>query len=553
MAGNTVKEMTTNFGKLDKFEGHDFRRWQKKMHFLLTTLKVIYVLTTPMPKLLEDATVEAIRIREKWENDDYICKSHILNGMSGSLFDVYTNVESAKELWDSLESKYMAEDSSSKKFLSLSVEDVREKIYSNPFFDEEIIPMEIDPHSFNVESYLIGSMPNHDSSIIISSKIDFLFDEFAGELTLLKSFLPGIDKTDCYPEKEIRLTKRLLYDNSSPRDEHLNTISAMESDEFIKSCVENLVPNPSESEGKNGCDVPAGFTTFSNALFDADYDSDSSDDQSLPDEDVPEKIFSNPLFDEEIIPMEIDPHSFNAESVLIKSTLNNDSSIIIPSKIDSLLDEFAGELILLKSIPPGIDKTDCHPEEETHFTKRLLYDNSSPHPPKEFVFDNSTADIKSFSPSPILIKDSDSHMEEIDLSLNPVEPNSKDFAKDVVEIISPTKEPQVLTVLPTHPTLQLNLKFQPSSESLFAYVVWIFLPFLVYSVVPCYLLSLRNEDIIFDPGICKSTFSKPDISHRCGIIKTFNTHRSHLNTFSMMFNGQNNPPLDVLLFHFYPP
>ncbi|GJX53062.1 zinc finger, CCHC-type containing protein [Tanacetum coccineum] len=63
MAGNTVKEMTTNFGKLDKFEGHDFRRWQKKMHFLLTTLKVVYVLTTPMPELLEDATVEAIRIR----------------------------------------------------------------------------------------------------------------------------------------------------------------------------------------------------------------------------------------------------------------------------------------------------------------------------------------------------------------------------------------------------------------------------------------------------------------------------------------------------------
>ncbi|GJS45047.1 zinc finger, CCHC-type containing protein [Tanacetum coccineum] len=118
MAGNTVKDMTTNFGKLDKFEGHDFRRWQKKMHFLLTTLKVVYVLTTPMPELLEDATVEAIRIRAKWENDDYICRGHILNGMSDSLFDVYTNVESAKELWDSLESKYMAEDSSSKKFLT---------------------------------------------------------------------------------------------------------------------------------------------------------------------------------------------------------------------------------------------------------------------------------------------------------------------------------------------------------------------------------------------------------------------------------------------------
>nr|GFC84995.1 hypothetical protein [Tanacetum cinerariifolium] len=67
--------------------------------------------------------------------------------------------------------------------------------------------MEIDQHSFNAESDLIGSIPNHDSSIIISSKIGYLFDEFAGELTLLKSFPPGIDETDCHPEKEIRLAK----------------------------------------------------------------------------------------------------------------------------------------------------------------------------------------------------------------------------------------------------------------------------------------------------------------------------------------------------------
>ncbi|GJU12173.1 hypothetical protein Tco_1134569 [Tanacetum coccineum] len=37
--------------------------------------------------------------------------------MSDSLFDIYQNVESSKELWDSLESKYMAEDASGKKFL----------------------------------------------------------------------------------------------------------------------------------------------------------------------------------------------------------------------------------------------------------------------------------------------------------------------------------------------------------------------------------------------------------------------------------------------------
>nr|GFB74590.1 hypothetical protein [Tanacetum cinerariifolium] len=63
-----------------------------------------------------------------------------------------------------------------------------------------------------------------------------------------------------------------LVDSLSMGNEHLNTIPATKSDEFIKSCVENLVPNPSESEGEDECDVPAGFTTFSNVLFDADYD-----------------------------------------------------------------------------------------------------------------------------------------------------------------------------------------------------------------------------------------------------------------------------------------
>ncbi|GJX15252.1 zinc finger, CCHC-type containing protein [Tanacetum coccineum] len=113
----SMKDMTSKFDKLDKFEGQDFRRWQKKMHFLLTTLKVVYVLSTPSPVWSENETLEATRKRMKWENDDYICRGHILNGMSDSLFDIYQNVESAKALWESLESKYMAEDASAKKFL----------------------------------------------------------------------------------------------------------------------------------------------------------------------------------------------------------------------------------------------------------------------------------------------------------------------------------------------------------------------------------------------------------------------------------------------------
>nr|GEU82276.1 reverse transcriptase domain-containing protein [Tanacetum cinerariifolium] len=48
---------------------------------------------------------------------------------------------------------------------------------------------------------------------------------------------------------------------------------------------------------------------------------------------------------------------------------------------------------------------------------------------------------------------------EYDCFLFKVEPNSREFTKDVVEDISPTKEPQVHNAFPTHPNLQLKMKF----------------------------------------------------------------------------------------------
>nr|GEX48250.1 hypothetical protein [Tanacetum cinerariifolium] len=215
-------------------------------------------------------------------------------------------------------------------------------------------------------------------------------------------------------------------------DEHFDTIPTMESNKFIKSSVEILVPNPSESGdlSDSECDVPAcdDFTTFSNLLFDADDYFSSSDDKSFSDEDILKEIYSNPLFDEEIISMH--PHHFNAESDLIESLLNHDSSIISFSlKIDSLLAEFAGELVLLKSILSRSDETDCDPEEEICLIEKLLYDNSSPRPPEEFISKNYDAAIESFSLSPIPVEDSDSLMEEIDLSFTldyPMPPSIED-------------------------------------------------------------------------------------------------------------------------------
>ncbi|GKD09536.1 hypothetical protein Tco_1189221 [Tanacetum coccineum] len=220
-------------------------------------------------------------------------------------------------------------------------------------------------------------------------------------------------------------------------DEHLDTILAMESNEVIKSSVENLIPIPSESEDASDgvCDLPvcddfpkSHLVSFSNPFFDINDDCTSSDDESFFEEDVLMenfKFFSNPLFDldEEIISTEVNLiqnevlesiNSFFAESNLIDSLLNRNTSIDSSSKIDSLLDEFAGELTLLKSIPPGIDDDNLDPEGEIHLVWRLLYDNSSPRPPEELNVENS---IESFSPSPIPVEDSDSLIEEIDLFL----------------------------------------------------------------------------------------------------------------------------------------
>nr|GFA88774.1 hypothetical protein [Tanacetum cinerariifolium] len=160
-----------------------------------------------------------------------------------------------------------------------------------------------------------------------------------------------------------------ITDSLSMGDEHLSTISKTESNELIKSSVENLVPNPSEYEDlsdiESECDVPVcnDFATFSNSLFDAYDNFSSSDDESFSDENVPKEIYSNPLFDKEIISIKIDPHHFNADSDLIKSLLNQDSLIISSPKFDSLLEEFSDELAHIDLIPLGINEADFDLEE----------------------------------------------------------------------------------------------------------------------------------------------------------------------------------------------
>ncbi|GKC80574.1 hypothetical protein Tco_1131348 [Tanacetum coccineum] len=207
------------------------------------------------------------------------------------------------------------------------------------------------------------------------------------------------------------------------------------------------------------------------------------------------------------IPPGIEYPCFNAESDLLESLLHRDTSINDSQKIDSLLDEFTGELTLPHSIPPGID-----PEGDILFLESLLYDNSSPRPPEEFNYENPT---ESFSPSPIPVEDSDSLMEEIDIFLDGdgsippgIEsddfdsedddnstsrpefesfhvdyPDSGDSTIDVVEDI-PVDVPNIL---PTHPALQLDFDFISSND-------------LGSDLNASSPSGDRNK--IYDPGIC---------------------------------------------------
>ncbi|GKA92762.1 hypothetical protein Tco_0814687, partial [Tanacetum coccineum] len=121
-------------------------------------------------------------------------------------------------------------------------------------------------------------------------------------------------------------------DNSlSMGDEHLDTIPETKSDKVIKSSVEDLVPIPSESEGifDNTCDVPS-----------------------------------------------CDKKHFDVESALMESLLNRDSPIVYSPKIDSFLEDFAGELAPINPIPQGIHEADFDPKEDIRLDDQMFYDDT---------------------------------------------------------------------------------------------------------------------------------------------------------------------------------
>nr|GEX95004.1 hypothetical protein [Tanacetum cinerariifolium] len=312
-------------------------------------------------------------------------------------------------------------------------------------------------------------------------------------------------------------------------DEHLDIILATKSDEVIKSSVKDLVSIPSESEGTPDtmCDVhlvnnptPLEAKDHFKIVINSKDDISSNDDESL--------------YNENIEYVEASPH----DSEVLHEKLLNVHLVI--ANIEALKDNPTPSSEFLTKSSSTSPKSFL---EETN-----TFHNSLPE------FENFCVDLEEIS-SDSTTTHSDIRegliLRKIKLLLFPPTDRSdfthEEFVDELAHIISPSENDcfyfrnlpdtgELISILnfkirENPSTTRVSLPVEDDRLSLLAYVVWIFLAYLTYPVIPPYLHSFRNEDTIFDPGITINRFYsfKPGLSHRCETFKKFNTHRSHLN------------------------
>ena len=112
--------MNQDFVKLDRFDGTNFTCWKDKLMFLLTALKIAYVLDPNLSKLPEPTDNDSDQHKaecKKRKEDEVVCMGHILNILSDCLYDLFTSMKSPKEIWEALEFKYKTEKQGADKFL----------------------------------------------------------------------------------------------------------------------------------------------------------------------------------------------------------------------------------------------------------------------------------------------------------------------------------------------------------------------------------------------------------------------------------------------------
>ncbi|GKB18530.1 hypothetical protein Tco_0852453 [Tanacetum coccineum] len=126
-ASNTV---ANHAERPEKFNGQNFKRWQQKMFFYLTTLGLARFLKETAPQVEppaegQSSNAQAVQAVEAWKHSDFLCHNYVLNGLIDPLYNVYCKTTTAKELWESLKHKYKTKDAGTKKFVVASFLDYK--------------------------------------------------------------------------------------------------------------------------------------------------------------------------------------------------------------------------------------------------------------------------------------------------------------------------------------------------------------------------------------------------------------------------------------------
>ena len=85
--------------KLKRFDGINFVRWKDKMMFMLTTLKISYILDLNLLEIFASTFEDNDQLnvkRKKQDEDELLCRCHILNNLSDCLYDLCTSKRGRK-------------------------------------------------------------------------------------------------------------------------------------------------------------------------------------------------------------------------------------------------------------------------------------------------------------------------------------------------------------------------------------------------------------------------------------------------------------------------
>ncbi|MCI44705.1 gag-pol polyprotein, partial [Trifolium medium] len=97
-----------------EFDGQNFKRWQERVYSILDMYSVANALSESKP-----ATTATEKVTEQWTHANRVCRCTILSTLSNELFDVYCSYKEAKEIWDSMATKYTAEDANTPNYTTL--------------------------------------------------------------------------------------------------------------------------------------------------------------------------------------------------------------------------------------------------------------------------------------------------------------------------------------------------------------------------------------------------------------------------------------------------